>query len=288
MSKFVAVGHNGLRVTSADGVTWDKPQVGKEGETYRAVAYGNGAFAAVGGFGWGDQLMAVSPDDGATWRVSVKTKQTNYRSVVFGNGKFLAMAGDPAQVGDARPVVATSTDGATWTDAKRISGKWLIRRIVYGNGTFAGVGDRGRRSVSPDGLEWKDAPDMKPVDTLADIAFGNGVFVGVGMHGLRTSSRDGLKWSPGQIGKEGEHLNSVVFTGGKFVAVGLGATWTSPDGEKWERTPNTNAPLSCVVGGGAFIGTAWRGRILRSTDAVAWTEVAKCPHHIECVVFGGK
>ncbi len=285
MIMFVGVGQNGIRISSADGVEWKNQQIGKEGETYRAVAYGNGVFAAVGGFGWGDQLMAVSPD-GVTWKVTPKTKAPNYRSVFFGNGKFLAISGDAAQVGDAKPVVATSTDGAAWTDAKSISGRWLLRRMAFGNGLFVGVGDRDRRSVSPDGLDWKDTANPKPIDTLVDIAFGHGVFVGVGLHGLRTSTRDGLNWSEPQRGIEGEHLNSVVFADGHFVAVGAGATFTSPDGEKWTRTVNENAPLTCVYGRGSFIGTNWKGRILRSTDAIAWKEVIKCPHHVECVAFG--
>ena len=65
---FVAVGQNGLRISSADGSEWKNQQLGKEGETYRAIAFGNGVFAAVGGFGYGDQLMAASAD-GVTWKV---------------------------------------------------------------------------------------------------------------------------------------------------------------------------------------------------------------------------
>jgi hypothetical protein len=286
MSMFVAVGGQGLRVSSVDGIEWKNPQVGKEGEGYRAVAYGNGAFAAVGGFGYGNHLMASSKD-GIEWKVAMKPKATAYRSVNFGNGKFLAMSGDPGQVGDAKPVVAISTDGATWTEPQRISGRFILRRLAFGNGTFVGVGDRGRRSVSPDGIEWKDAPNPKPIDTLVDVAFGNGIFVGVGLHSLRMSTTDGLTWSEPQRGKEGEHLNSIVFAAGRFVAVGVGVTFTSPDGKTWTRSNNENAPIGCIFGNGAFVGAAWKGRILRSTDALVWKEVAKLPHNIEGIAFGG-
>ncbi len=285
MKMFVAVGGGGLRISSADGSEWKNQQLGKEGEGYRSVAYGNGAFAAVGGYGYGDQLMASSPD-AVTWKVAQKPKTTVYKSVFFGGGKFLAMSGDAAQVGDAKPVVAVSTDGATWTTAARISGKWVLRRLAFGNGTFVGVGDRGRRSYSTDGLDWKDVPDVKAVDTLVDVAFGNGVFVGVGLHSLRVSSRDGITWSEPQRGKEGEHLNAVVFADGRFVAVGAGVTFVSPDGEKWTRTANENAPLTCVFGSGVFVGTRWKGRIFKSSDAIVWKEVHKCPNHIESVTFG--
>lgn len=159
--------------------------------------------------------------------------------------------------------------------------------MAYGNNTFVGVGDRGRRSVSPDGLEWKYAPNMKAVDTLVDIAHGNSFFVGVGLHGLRTRSYDGISWSEPQRGKEGEHLNAIVFADGRFVAVGVGVTYTSHDGEKWERMANQDAPLSCVYGGGAFVGTRWKGRIFQSADALIWKGVHKCSTHLEGVTFGG-
>jgi hypothetical protein len=42
-----------------------------------------------------------------------------------------------------------------------------------------------------------------------------------------------------------------------------------------------NAPLIAVAGGGIFLGSAWRGRILRSTDAVEWKEVFKAEQHVE-------
>ena len=172
-------------------------------------------------------------------------------------------------------------------EPQRISGQFILRRLAFGNGMFVGVGDRGRRSVSPDGLEWKDAPNTKAIDTLVDIAFGNSFFVGVGLHGLRSRSYDGITWSEPQRGKEGEHLNAVVFADGRFVAVGDGATFTSHDGEKWTRTPNENAPIGCVFGNGAFIGAKWKGRILRSTDALVWKEVTKLPHNVEGIAFGG-
>ena len=129
-------------------------------------------------------------------------------------------------------------------------------------------------------------PNLKPVDTLIDVAFGNGVFVGVGLHGVRTSTRDGVTWSDRLLGEEGEHINNVVWTGDRFVAVGQGATYFSADGLKWERTPNTNAPLIAVFGAGVFLGSHCRGRILRSLDAIAWEDVFQAEHHVEAIAFG--
>lgn len=283
---FVAVGHQALRMMSTDGKTWSKPETRKEGEVFRAVVTGNGRFAAVGSYG-GANLMA-STGDGSTWEIQQQdARYVNYlRGLGFGNGKFLGLGGDPGAVGDSKPFVMTSPDGAKWSELTPIAGRNMLRRCVWGNDRFVAVGDRGRRAASPDGLKWIDTPDVKAIDTLIDVTYGAGVFIGVGLHGLRMTSEDGVKWSERLSGEEGEHINSAIWTGERFVAVGQGATYLSPDGRQWERILNKNAPLIAVYGLGQFIGANWRGRLLHSTDAIVWTDILQAEHHIEALAFG--
>lgn len=283
---FIAVGHDGLRMTSVDGLSWSNVKVGKEGEVYRAVVIGDGRCVAVGSYG-GNNIFASSRD-GVTWETkSLDAKYTNYlRGIAYGAGEFFAVGGDPGSVGNSSPLLVRSRDGVNWSDSVHLSGKNILRRIAFGGGRFVGVGDRGRRATSTDCRTWVDMPDVKAIDTLVDVAFGSGVFVGVGLHGLRMSTRDGLKWDHRQVGEEGEHLNSVVWTGTKFVAVGVGATYVSTDGEAWTRTPNHDAPLVVAFGEGVFVGSSWRGRILRSMDAIEWKRVHKSEQHVEAIAFG--
>ncbi len=284
---FVAVGQDGLRVVSADGVAWRDAQTGKEGQTYRALAFGNGRFVAVGSYG-GENIFA-STSDGVTWEAGKKeAKYVNYlRGLGFDGQQFLGIGGDPGSVGSSKPFVATSLDGKSWSDYLTVPGKNIIRRICFGKGLIVGVGDRGRRAASRDaGKTWQDAPDTKPIDTLADVAFGNGKFVGVGLHGLRMSSDDGLAWSTPQRGEEGEHLNTIIWTGQQFAAIGFGATYFSPDGVQWTRQSNQNAPLTAAFGRGTYVGTQWKGRILTSRDAILWKEVHRAEQHVEAVCFG--
>ena len=49
---------------------------------------------------------------------------------------------------------------------------------------------------------------------------------------------------------------------------------------------NKNAPPFATFGGGVFVGTAWRGRLLRSSDGVDWKDVHKCEQPVEAVGFG--
>jgi hypothetical protein len=282
---FIAVGENGLRMASADGVAWKHVLTGKEGEVYCAACFGNGRCVALGTYG-GENLFAVTAD-GAGWKVQkLNSRVGNIRGLCYGKGEFLAVGGDAGFGSYAQPCGVASKDGATWGAFFRFPGKAILRRVAFGNGKFVGVGDSGRRAVSADGRTWIDTPGVKAVDTLVDVAFGKGVFVGVGLHGLRMTSADGLKWSDRQVGEEGEHLNSVLWARDRFVAVGLGATWFSADGRKWERQKNTNAPLTAAYGAGVFLGARWKGRILRSADAVSWKQVHKAEHHVEAVAYG--
>jgi hypothetical protein len=283
---FVAVGQQGLRMVSEDGAAWKNHQTGKEGEVYRSVCNGRGRWVAVGNYG-GSNLF-TSSRDGKTWETSLRDAKYAFyvRGVLFGKDQFLAIGGDPGAVGDGKPFEMHSADGVRWSDPADIAGKFILRRVAFGKGLYVGVGDRGRRAVSADGRLWKDAPDVKAIDTLIDVAFGNGMFVGVGLHGLRLTSADGLKWTNRQVGEEGEHINSIVWTGDRFVAVGQGATFTSGDGLNWKRTKNTNAPLIATFGKGLYLGASWKGRILRSADAVDWKQVYKAEHHIEAIAYG--
>lgn len=283
---FVAVGQDGLRLSSADGSAWSHQQTGREGETYRAAAAGNGLAAAVGSYG-GDNILAATAD-GKAWKTGKhEAKYVQYlRGLAFGDGGFLGLGGDPGSVGSSKPFAMRSKDALTWDGPHDIPGKHILRRAAWGGGRFVAVGDRGRRATSPDGKTWADAPEAKALDTLVDVAFGNGVFVGVGLHGLRMTTEDGVRWSAPVRGEEGEHLNSVVFAEDRFVAVGAGATYVSVDGSKWERFPNADAPVATVYGAGRFVGAAWKGRLLTSPDGVKWTEAFKAERHVLAVTFG--
>jgi hypothetical protein len=292
---FLAVGQQGVRMTSADGRTWSAEQTGKEGEIYRGATIGNGRLVAAGTFG-GKNIFASSPD-GKTWKTTDKDGQYKLfvRAVGFGTPgnkpTFVAVGGEPVTVGGSNPFSLLSTDGgATWSDYVMNAGKTILRRLTWGNDRFVGVGDRGRRSMSKDGRTWTDVEKVKAIDTLIDVTYGKNLFVGVGLHGLRMYSEDGLTWSDRIPGEEGEHLNTVSFTGDRFVAVAPGATYMSDDGRKWTRTPNTNAPTIAtygkVNGQNVYVGVSWKARLLHSPDALTWTQTYKGENHFEALAFG--
>lgn len=281
---FVAAGEDGLRCFSRDGQTWSNTQLGKDGQIFSSVVFGNGRCVVSAHFGGSNTSAATA--DGVAWQSGAyDAKYSNYiETLAFFNHRFL---------GIGVKFYMSSEDGLTWGPMRNFPDKKALfgidptlHRFAAGNGLLVGVGDFGNAIVTRDAQDWTFAPKNKPSNALIDIAYGNGVFVGGGMHGLRMRSADGLTWTDRAPGEEGEHINFINFDGKRFVGVGQGATYISPDGLKWERIPNRNAPTIAAFGNGIYVGALWPGKLLHSTDAIAWNVVAELPQSVACLAFG--
>jgi len=285
---FIAVGRMGLRMVSKDGATWSQPQMADKPHTLGSIAAGNGCVVTAGMAGGGENVFYRSTNL-QTWEM--QKQKTDYvymlRSLGFGtsNGQpgFLALLSGGVNAEDGGNM-QWSDDGAKWSERFKRE-KRSLNKIICDGKQWLGIGNYGLKSVSNDGRTWVDATNQAIADTLISVAYGNGRYVGVGLHGLRMASPDGLRWGEKQMGEEGEHLHAVVFTGKEFVAVGLGATYSSPDGVKWKRTPNDDSPVSVAYGNGVFVGAAYKGRLLLSKDGISWKQVLKAPEHVQAISF---
>lgn len=288
---FIAVGENGVRIFSRDGKAWTNLKTDREGMLLRYAAFLNGR-CLVGGQHGGDRVGFVT-SDGSKWE-PVKFDGQPYSTrldLLFPEGKrFHAMLAEDGEI----PTIASSTDGKTWSprskiyeDKKILRFDAHLRRFAIGSDRLVVVGDYGARLVRVgDAAKFGFVPKALAKDTLIDVAFGNGVFVGGGLHGLRMRSRDGIEWTDRVVGEEGEHINSMIFDGKQFVGIGQGATYRSPDGQKWERIPNIEAPTVAAFGAGTYVGALWPGKLLRSADGIRWEKTHEAPHNILTLSFG--
>ena len=289
---FVAVGENGLRAFSRDGLEWINQQVDRDGVLLQHVCFGQGRCLAIGKFG-GDSI-GWSTADGASWdafKLNAQAYVGTYGPIFSADGLFrvIAEAGGPA------PTEITSTEGKVWSARKPLTldRKGMLgfdpslRRVAQGNDRVVIIGDYGARLMRKTGAALFDiAPSAVAKNTLIDVAFGNGFFVGGGMHGLCMRSEDGLAWTDRTTGEEGEHINAMVWDGQQFVGVGQGATYLSKDGKAWRREPNENAPTNATFGNGVFVGTLWPGKLMRSTDGIRWKQVREFPFHVLAMSYG--
>jgi hypothetical protein len=281
---FTAVGENGLRCFSRDGRVWTNITLGKKGETYGTAGIGAGRCVAAARFG-GKSIFATT-QDGVAWKTSdFDSKYSNYiESLLYFNGQFLAIGGT---------FFMLSADGIAWGPQRKLPERKMsfgidptIHRFAVGNGLLVGIADYGVTFTTKDGLDWKVSSNPKPSHALIDVAFGSGFFVAGGMHGLCMRSIDGLTWTDRATGEEGEHINSMIFDGKQFVGIGQGATYISPDGLKWNRIPNQDAPTTATFADGIYVGSLWPGKIMRSVNGIAWEQVVQLPQHVICIAHG--
>jgi hypothetical protein len=277
----------GAVLSSPDGLTWTLQYstpvdtgIGF-GPGLLSVAYGNGAYLAVGSR---QQFTPPYLINGTvlystnltTWAA---TNSVNYGlgDVVFGNGTFVVVGSGGAM---------TLTSGG-WKTATGIAG---VQSVAFGQGRFVAVGQDGSIASSVDGLAWTNHPSGT-IANLRRVAFANKTFVVVGDGGTVLTSPDGQAWA--LLRSSGSPIQEIAFGGGTFVGLSVGTVLTSPDTVRWSpRYTSTNAILytHAAYGSGRFVvvgGYAGTGSLLISGDSTNWQEaVLPTSHELSAVAMG--
>jgi hypothetical protein len=174
-NQFIAVGRDGVIVTSPNGITWTQQSSGTVYELY-GITYGNNQFVVVGRFG----TILTSPD-GVTWTIIRFEYSYELRSVVFGNKEFVAVG--------RKGVIITSLDGITWTDRSSEAINCDLNSVGFGNNQFIAVGMRGTIITSPDGTKWTGHAALTE-KRLESITYGNNQFIAVGENSAIIALKD--------------------------------------------------------------------------------------------------
>jgi hypothetical protein len=278
---FLAMG-TGPVLTSPDGTTWNEtvplPVRGMVME-YPGVAYGNGAFVAVGSDCEGSNSICTSlisvSRDGATWsRAAVQVTDMFLKAVAYGNNRFVAVG----FVEPGRPVILTSSDGVTWASGHGSASGSSLWGVTYGNGAFVAVGMGNMVLTSPDGVTWTERNWSARSGCLMGVAYGNGTFVALGDGPILTSP-DGVTWTERttQVDNTGR-FTTITWGNGAFLAgSNNGTLLRSTDGIAWSTLtyPELGMIIETVTyGNGTFVAFTMAGGIVTSPDGVTWTERA--------------
>lgn len=224
---YVAVGDNGLILTSQEMKPWTTKTIASENLVSIVWDSNLNKFYSVGAGG-----SIYSSSDGLTWSTiaSITTNKLNHISSAgfISGGSMLIAAGDNG-------IILTSSNGSSWSE-KNI-GSINIRSLVSGYfGTtdiIVAIGENGMVTTSNDGIIWS-IPKKISFNNFNDTAYnqGKGMFVAVGDKGLIMVSLDGINWMDHTTGTE--NLNGVFTLGNSFVAVGdNGTVLYSNDGISW-------------------------------------------------------
>jgi len=174
---YVAVGNHRTILTSRNGASWTVRAHEPESQGwFSSVAYGNGAFVAVGNGNRPDTGLSSPPGSGGYststnglplvlsrtgihWR-PLRRRQPSLTAVAFGQKRLVAVGPDG---------IIASRDGRDWfhptnffnVNEQRIGPEMLppdLTEIDYGNGPFNGrfviLGTRGNLMTSSSGLDW--------------------------------------------------------------------------------------------------------------------------------------
>lgn len=141
--KFIAWGDNGKRVHSADGRAWTRISSGSE---WRAVAFGNGIYVAVG-------ATRQTSSDATTWTAAGSP-----------GGGWIVFTGTTFVYGGSDGNVYKSTDGETWQSEKG----FMVpqQNVAFGAGVFVAYG-----STSADGVKWIKGTAPSAGVTDVDFAY---------------------------------------------------------------------------------------------------------------------
>jgi hypothetical protein len=201
-------------------------------------------------------------------------------SVAHGGGQFVAVGGGFWD-GNSRYIYASS-DGLTWSN--RLSGIYTgfsLHDVIYGNGQFVAVGNRGQIYTSADGLTWM--PRVPPDTNIwfRSVAFGNETYVAVGTLNqgfVACQSFDGQNWSPPAVIASNRVPLKVAFGDGTFVAAtvayfvgGVPMLFSSADGATWQPRVTLQRYAGHQItgiahGNGTFVAVGPTGLIFQTPD----------------------
>ncbi len=228
----------GLVLTSTDGATWAKSNLGTH--SLNNVIYAGGQWVVIG-----DNFSAFTSNDAVTWTartVSNVNEVINLSGISYGNSKYVIVG----NLGN----IYYSSDAITWTNTKPASDDFL--GVAYGNNIFVAVGANGIAYSSPDGVNWTNRGPIAGSSSLYSVRFLNGSFYATS-DGKIITSTNGTSWNAPQpiSGASATVFYDITYSGGKYVLIGdldgtftNGVILTSSNGTSWtSETPNATPVL---------------------------------------------
>ena len=267
---------------------------------WNGLAYGNGAFVAVGqgriqttldyGNNWSsftvsnvssityshdlETFVAISntftngsytSQDAIAWTQNNNLPNVPSAStaIAYGNGLYVAVL-----QGDSN--VLYSHDGVYWsvTTSGTVASSW--KSIIYTQEQFIVSSNDGSSMTSSNGIIWTyTGPRVFPSGQFNNISYANGLYFATSTYGppWLITSADGNTWTVPTVPIG--YLYEVAYGNGVFVAAGSYGVMTSPDAINWTARMPTEV-YNVIYGNGIFVATT-NEYIVTSPDGINWT-----------------
>lgn len=194
--EYITFGPNYYISTSKDLITWDKTKYEDTNCVYKDIS-SISAFASDGTMYVlaGQNGTAISKD---TKNWVYKKERNYYKSIIIGGSIFVAL--------NSGNQIDISYDGLKWKRLKIKDYNSTIRKIIYANDKFIGVGINGDVWYSKDGTTWAKT-DSTVNKTLNDISWTSNEFIAAGNEGTIITSKDGIVWQQEESPIKSDLLN---------------------------------------------------------------------------------
>ena len=255
---YVAIGTDGLIVTSVDKVLWTPTYSGVT-DTLNSICYGNGMFVIVGVNG-----ILLYSTDGTVWHQSANSIYISLNSVVYANSieQFVAVSNIGTIVG--------SIDAITWEILATPTSKNL-NAIAYDDGMIVVVGSEGKILTSTDGLSWSTKTSNIVTD-LKVVKWASDRWIAAGVNSIILYSLDTIDWDFGYS----DSFTGAANNGTTWIFVGYGGVIYSTNGTTLEpQESGILVNLNDIIydaDSESFTIVGDNGTILNSVDdGVTWT-----------------
>lgn len=269
-----------------DGEEWTAGTSLGTGLQLRSVAYGNGAWTALGVDASNDNhLRAWRSDDGLTWELTdTGADEPIGVSATYGHGQHVHIAVRP--FGGYTFFWTSADDGESWSNTLGVPMGTRPKIVTSATG-YVIVSEEGIVKYSSNGLSSEARTHIYPYSVKDVASDGSRVVALQPIYtyseeypypmGHRTaitnavySDDEGQTWTAVEMPSAGRGTaldppvwSRIIYTNGEFVAVSeAGKCATSPDGEDWEYVGH----LCKRVGSPLFAGSANRLMVLDPVD----------------------
>ena len=187
----IAVGDGGTILVSTDGVNWAQRDSGTDATLYGVAIGRAGAVVAVGASG----AVLVSIDAGVTWQVNFVA----FPDVAIGDLKGIAYGTSGwVTVGDFGVILHGENPATSTWDVVGNAILPDLNGVVFVQGNYTVLGDKGRILTSPDGVIYTQVVSNSG-QFLFGTAFGNATYYVVGSGGRALRSLDGAIYQDNKI-----------------------------------------------------------------------------------------
>lgn len=238
-TQWLAVGDNGLVLTSPDGSIWTQRSVGNTSYAFHDTTWLQNLWVVVGRSTVGSAIF-TSSDGGVNWSAHVSGSGFQINAIAS-NGTQLVAVGDNGMVWTNTPPSTVWSQSSNGVSVQNLYG------ITWSNGQWIAVGNVNTVITSLDGLRWT-VRESQLTRSLSSVASNGSQAVVVGQYGSVAFSIDkGNTWLP-KISHIDKTLYDVAWDGTQWVAVGDGAVITSVNGSDWKiATTVPNVKLTGIA-----------------------------------------